>query len=233
MMDLRLPYNLHSCIAIQQYTTIDTTGGAMAKKDPLIRYKAKRDFKVTPEPIATKKVLKSKEPMFVIQKHAARALHYDLRLEIGRVLVSWAVPKGPSTNPKVKHLAIQTEDHPLSYGDFEGNIPQGEYGAGPVMVWDIGVYYNIKEDDDGKLIPMKQCLKDGRIEVFLEGHKIFGGYALVRTGKIIGERSQWLLIKMKDEYTDARRNPTNTQNKSVLTGRTMAEIKKYGKEYDE
>lgn len=199
------------------------------KKNSLKRYKKKRNFKVTPEPIAKKGIWKKvKNPMFVIQKHASRALHYDLRLEIMGVLVSWAVPKGPSTNPKEKRLAIQTEDHPISYGDFEGVIPEGEYGGGVVMVWDIGTYRNLKVSVDGSLIPMSHCLQNGRIEVFLQGSKIYGGYALVRTGSVVGEKSQWLIIKMRDVYADARRNPTSTQTKSVLTGRTMMQIKRDG-----
>ena len=158
-------------------------------------------------------------PQFVIQKHAARSLHYDFRLSIGGVLVSWAIPKGPSTSTKVKRLAVRTDDHSIAYAKFEGVIPNGEYGAGTVMVWDKGTYKNIKKKD-GKLVPMERCLKNGRIEVFLKGEKLEGGYALIR----MVQKGQWLLIKMKDEYARARGNPVRTKTKSVLTGRTMRQI---------
>ncbi len=200
---------------------------AMTKKRTLETYQEKRNFKVTPEPKG--KVTKEKKaPIFVIQKHAATSLHYDVRLEIDGVLVSWAVPKGPSLNPTVKHLAVMTEDHPMEYANFEGVIPEGEYGGGPVMVWDTGTYRNIKEKD-GKLVPMSTCLKNGQVEVFLEGTKLQGAFALIKTH--FGDdrkNNQWLMVKIKDEYASAKKNPVNTQNKSVLTGRTMAQIKKAG-----
>ena len=158
-------------------------------------------------------------PIFVIQKHAARSMHYDFRLSIGGVLVSWAVPKGPSMSTQVKRLAIRTDDHPIAYARFEGVIPKGEYGAGTVMVWDKGTYRNIKKKG-GKKVSMEQCLGNGQIEVWLEGDVLRGGYVLLRMGK----EKQWLLIKMKDEHASARRNPVNTHNKSVLTGRTMRQI---------
>ncbi len=162
-----------------------------------------------------------KEPRFVIHKHDATRLHYDFRLEIGGVLKSWAVPKGPSTNPKEKRLALATPDHALSYIGFEGVIPEGEYGAGTVMVWDIGTYKNIKKKD-GKLVPLEKSYADGQIEVWLEGKKLKGGYALIKT-KGLGE-NKWLLIKMRDEHADARRNPVKSQPKSALTDRTLKQI---------
>lgn len=161
-------------------------------------------------------------PIFVIQKHAARTLHYDFRLSIGGVLVSWAVPKGPSTNTKLRRLAIRTEDHTMAYGRFEGVIPKGEYGAGTVMVWDKGTYRNIKKKE-GKAVPMSRCLKEGRIEVWLKGKKLQGGYAFIRAfGK--REQAQWLLVKMNDEYASAKTNPVKTKTKSVVTDRTMRQI---------
>ena|SRR3990167_6439806 len=188
----------------------------------LKEYAKRRNFKKTKEPEA--KVSKSNDHIFVIQKHAASHLHYDFRLEIDGVLVSWAVPKGPSTNPAEKRLAARTEDHPVEYAKFEGVIPEGEYGGGTVMVWDYGTYENIKKRD-GKLVPMKQCLENGQIEVLLKGHKLQGGYALIKT--MLGIKGDnWLLIKMRDDKADARRNPVSTQNKSALTDRTMQEIKK-------
>lgn len=166
---------------------------------------------------------KPKGPLFVVQKHDARQLHYDFRLEIDGVLKSWAIPKGPSNNPRIKRLAVPTDDHPLGYADFEGVIPEGEYGAGTVMVWDLGTYKNIKRKD-GKIVPMKQCYKNGQIEVFLDGEKLYGGYALIRTIRSKDETPYWLFIKMRDEHTDARHKPLAREQESVLTGRTLKQI---------
>ncbi len=200
----------------------------MRKKDPLKQYHQRRDFTVSPEPKGHKpKKAVRKKPIFVIQKHAATRLHYDFRIEVEGVLKSWALPKGPSTNPRDKRLAIPTDDHPIEYAQFEGVIPEGHYGAGTVMVWDIGTYHNIKKRN-GNIVPMKQCIKDGTIEVFLEGEKLFGAYALILTGKSGDER--WLFIKMRDKYADARRNPVSSQPKSVLTGRTIKQIERAGVE---
>ena len=148
-------------------------------------------------------------------------LHYDFRLEVDGVLESWAVPKGPSTDPREKRLAMPTEDHPLEYRDFEGVIPEGQYGAGAVIVWDAGTYHNLRERTRG--VPMCECLADGQVEVFLHGKKLRGGYALVRTGSG-GGRPRWLLVKMKDEDADARRNPVSTEPQSVKSGRTTEEL---------
>ena len=169
--------------------------------------------------------MSKKDPCFVIQKHDATRLHYDFRLQVGRKLKSWAVPKGPSTNPQEKRLALPTPDHALSYADFEGVIPEGDYGAGTVMVWDTGTYKNIKKKD-GKIVPMSQCLKNGTIEVWLEGEKLKGGYALVKTRlpKDKGKEDKWLLIKMKDEYANKPKNPVENKPKSALTGRTLKQI---------
>lgn len=186
----------------------------------LKEYQDKRDFRRTPEP-SDETTEVSKAPIFVIQKHDASTLHYDFRLEVDGVLKSWAVPKGPSTDPRKKRLAQPTEDHPLSYADFEGVIPEGHYGAGTVLVWDRGPYRNLRaaEDDDGASMP--QALDDGKVEVWLDGAKLQGGYALIR---IDDADDRWLLIKMDDEEADARRNPTSTEPKSVLSGRTLDEI---------
>ncbi len=192
----------------------------------LSAYQKKRDFKKTKEPAGKKKVA-SKRPIFVIQQHAARAMHYDLRLQIGGVLVSWAVPKGPSLNPKTKRLAVMTEDHPMEYAKFEGIIPKGEYGAGPVIVWDRGTYKNLREKDE-KIVSMPTCLREGRIEVFLRGKKLKGAFALIRMKGTVGTKSpksNWLLIKMKDEYADARRNPVSSEPESVKTGKTIKDWK--------
>ncbi|MFQ5906057.1 MAG: DNA polymerase ligase N-terminal domain-containing protein [bacterium] len=163
----------------------------------------------------------SDEPIFVIQKHKARTLHYDFRLQVSGVLKSWAVPRGPSTDPQQKRLAVPTEDHPLDYACFEGVIPEGEYGAGTVLVWDTGTYRNLKEEH-GKKVPMEDSIEAGHVIVWLEGEKLKGGYALIRTRK--GNDQRWLLIKMNDEEADAHRNPVETQPESVLTGRTIEQI---------
>ena len=196
----------------------------MVNKDKLKEYKKKRDFKRTEEPKG-KRGKSSKQPIFVIQKHDASRLHYDFRLEIDGVLKSWAVPKGPSTDPREKRMAVLTEDHPLDYAHFEGVIPEDEYGGGTVMVWDMGQYKNIKEDEEGdKKTSMKDAFDNGHITVHLKGKKIKGGYALIKTKR--GKGDQWLLIKMKDDDADARRNPVSSQPKSALTGRTLIQIQK-------
>src|SRR5438309_4562444 len=139
----------------------------------LEEYRRKRRFDRTPEPSSAKSVPQL-EDTFVVQKHAARRLHYDFRLAIDGVLKSWAVPKGPSLNPADKRLAVQTEDHPLDYGNFEGKIPQGNYGAGTVMVWDRGTYRVIGEADAGKQ------LQRGEIKFELNGEKLRGSFVLVK-----------------------------------------------------
>jgi DNA ligase D-like protein (predicted 3'-phosphoesterase) len=195
-------------------------------RDPLETYREKRDFRKTREPSGKRRRKAGKGrrkagSRFVIQKHAARSLHYDFRLEADGVLKSWAVPKGPSTNPKDKRLAMPTEDHPLDYGGFEGVIPKGEYGAGAVIVWDRGTYRNLTEEKD-RGIPVGEALRKGHLKVWLDGEKIRGGYALTRIGK--GKDLRWLLVKMDDEEADARRNPVSTEPESVLTGRTVEEV---------
>ncbi len=188
-------------------------------------YNEKRDFTITKEPKAGKSKHSEKGNVFVIQKHDATNLHYDFRLEIDGTLKSWSVPKGPSTDPSVKRMAIPTEDHPMEYANFEGTIPQGQYGGGTVMIWDNGTFENIKKTEEGDPISLSEAYKMGSLEFILKGKKLEGGYALVKMkgGKMKGN---WLLIKMDDEFADARRNPTSTQNKSVSTGRTMKQIAK-------
>jgi len=200
----------------------------MDSKDSLKTYRDKRDFQRTTEPSGGKKKT-SNRPIFVIQKHDARQLHYDFRLEVDGVLKSWAVPKGPSTDPRDKRLAVPTEDHPMEYADFEGVIPKGEYGGGTVLIWDTGTYRNLREEKEDDRTSMEQALEQGTVEVWLEGKKLEGGYALIRTGKPDKSgKERWLLIKKKDEKADARRNPTSTEPESVLTGRTMEEIASAG-----
>ena len=190
-----------------------------AKKEPLKEYRAKRSFKRTSEPRDVIRKRKKKNPIFVIQLHDASHLHYDFRLGIDGVLVSWAIPKGPSTNPNEKHLAVMTEDHPMDYADFEGVIPEGNYGAGTVMVWDVGTYENAKEEYG---VSMEKALLDGKIEIVLRGKKLQGTYALIRT-KLHNDKKNWLFFKVKEETkVPAVKNKT----KSALTGRTLAQIKK-------
>ena len=191
------------------------------KEDSLSVYQAKRNFSKTLEPKGKQKK-SSLDPIFVVQEHHASHLHWDFRLEIGGVLVSWAIPKGPSLDPHQKRLAVLTEDHPLEYANFEGIIPEGEYGAGTVMVWDYGTYRNLREKDG---ISMEQSFKDGRITIFLEGKKLNGGFSLVR----FKEEKNWLFIKMNDEYANSKKNITETENKSALTGKTIEQIKKGNK----
>ena len=159
---------------------------------------------------------------FVIQKHDASSLHYDLRLEFGGALASWAVPKGLSTNPGDKRLAIEVEDHSLDHIDFEGVIPEGEYGAGTVLVWDTGTYRNLRAGKGGDNTSMENAREDGLLEVWLEGRKLRGGYALKRIEG--GRRPKWLVIKMDDDQADRRRKPTRTEPDSVLSGRSLAQI---------
>jgi len=183
-------------------------------------YETKRDFSRTPEPRGGRKRA-GKAPRFVIQKHDASTLHYDFRLEVGSVLKSWAVPRGPSTDPADKRLAVPTEDHPLDYADFEGVIPEGQYGGGTVLVWDCGPYENITEKH-GRIVPLAKALADGHALVRLKGEKLTGGYALQRTGK--KENGRWLLVKLDDAAADRRRNPVSTQPDSVLSGRSLQDI---------
>jgi bifunctional non-homologous end joining protein LigD len=183
----------------------------------LAEYNKKRDFSKTKEPKG--KVAKSSQELrFVIQKHAASHLHYDFRLEIGGVLVSWAVPKGPSADSAIKRLAMHVEDHPMDYIDFEGTIPKGQYGGGTVMVWDTGTYVagNAKSNSESEKLVLKM-LKEGNIKVVLNGKKVKGSYHLVHMN---GKDQEWLLMKGKDDYADGKDFGQN----SVLTGRSMDEI---------
>lgn len=178
----------------------------MTQKESMKNYREKRDFSHTPEPTWDMEKSTGKKPIFVIQKHDASRLHYDFRIEVDGVLKSWAVPKGPSTDPKVKRLAVPTEDHPLAYAGFEGTIPEGQYGGGTVMVWDTGTYRNLREEKKGAgHAGMPEAIRDGRIEIWLEGKKLKGGYALIRTGMSGDEK--WLMIKMKDSEAEPDRDP--------------------------
>ncbi|MFZ0052888.1 MAG: DNA polymerase ligase N-terminal domain-containing protein [Desulfobaccales bacterium] len=183
-------------------------------------YQAKRDFRRTPEPSPGGREV-SAQPIFVIQKHGASHLHYDFRLEVDGVLKSWAIPKGPSTDPQEKRLAVPTEDHPLEYAGFEGVIPEGEYGAGTVLVWDTGKFRNITEKK-GVALDLPEALAHGHLKVWLEGRKLKGGYALTRFKT--GKDEAWLLVKTDDQEADASADLLRTRPESVLSGRTLEEI---------
>jgi DNA ligase D-like protein (predicted 3'-phosphoesterase) len=190
----------------------------------LSEYVRKRDFEKTPEPSgASAKRRKKADPIFVIQKHDATRLHYDFRLEIDGVLKSWAIPKGPSTNPGDKRLAVETEDHPMDYADFEGIIPEAEYGGGTVIVWDTGTFRNLKRDARGNEVALSKCYANGQIEVWLEGSKLRGGYALIHAG-MGGAKKNWLCIKMKDEGADVGRDVVTDEPESALSGRTLEDV---------
>jgi bifunctional non-homologous end joining protein LigD len=183
----------------------------MRKTISLDEYRKKRSFSKTPEPRPRRRSSPSHN-LFVVQKHRARALHYDFRLEVDGALKSWAVPKGPSLDPSVKRFAVAVEDHPLDYAAFEGVIPEGEYGGGTVMVWDQGTY----EPEDGD--DPAAALRKGSFRFRLQGKKLRGDFALVRTG---GRR--WLLMKLRDRYA-AKRDVTLAKPRSVKSSRLLAEI---------
>jgi bifunctional non-homologous end joining protein LigD len=192
--------------------------------DRLAEYRRKRDFSRTREPAGGKRK-KAARLAYVIQKHAASRLHYDLRLELDGVMKSWAVPKGPSLDPKVKRLAIHVEDHPIEYNRFEGTIPAGEYGGGTVMIWDYGSYTSAGDEGDPEAT-LRAGYRKGDFKFVLRGKRLKGSWVLVRT-KGRGERSrqqQWLLIKHRDETADPDLDPTEAYQTSARTGRTMDEI---------
>jgi bifunctional non-homologous end joining protein LigD len=183
------------------------------------RYRAKRDFAKTPEPAGEEVAVPAgPEGLYVIQKHRAGHLHYDLRLESGGVLKSWAVPKGPSLDPAEKRLAVEVEDHPLDYATFEGAIPAGEYGAGTVIVWDRGTF---RPQGGASLEAM---LEKGAVKVEIAGEKLRGGFALVRT-RFGGKKTNWLLIKEKDAMARPGADITAEAPRSVLSGRDVDEMR--------
>ena len=178
-------------------------------------YRGKRDFEKTPEPRGRKKAQPANS--FVVQKHQARHLHYDFRLEMDGVLKSWAIPKGPSLDPSDKRLAIQVEDHPVEYRDFEGVIPAGEYGTGVVIIWDFGTYDSPRGEDIG------EGLKEGVIKFHLDGQKLKGGFVLIRTTYQRSTKN-WLLIKEKDKHAREGLNITKEWCNSAYSGKSLEEI---------
>jgi bifunctional non-homologous end joining protein LigD len=189
----------------------------------LKKYREKRNFSSSPEPegkASSPAGKKSRpEPIFVVQKHRATQLHYDFRLEHNGALLSWAVPKGPSLDPSVKRLAMQVEDHPIEYAQFEGTIPKGEYGGGTVMVWDIGTWTPEQPDVDA-------ARKKGDLKFTLHGKKLRGSWVLVRTRGFGGSsKATWLLIKHRDKYASDL-DITTAKPKSAISGRLLADIAK-------
>jgi bifunctional non-homologous end joining protein LigD len=185
----------------------------------LARYREKRDFALTAEPSGSEPVTAKDDGFFVVQKHDASHLHYDFRLALDGVLKSWAVTKGPSLDPHDKRLAVEVEDHPVGYGDFEGIIPKGQYGGGTVMLWDRGRWEPIGDPEEG--------LAQGNLKFELFGERLKGRWVLVRMhGKAADEkRHNWLLIKERDaEAQDGGKPLILTATTSVATGRTMEEI---------
>src|SRR5437016_2938089 len=187
----------------------------------LQKYKKKRDFKKTSEPAGRKKASAGSMPIFVIQKHQASHLHYDFRLEHKGVMLSWAVPKGPSLNPADKRLAMAVEDHPFDYRSFEGTIPAGNYGAGTVMVWDEGTYCareTADREESERLL--REGLRIGHLRFVLDGQKLKGEFSLIRLRK--GGENAWLLVKKRDAWaTDA---DVTEQDRSIASGRNLDEI---------
>ena len=200
-------------------------------EDKLTEYRTKRSESSTSEPSGSHRTSGRKDfggrarrkapPRFVVQRHDATTLHFDFRLEIGGVLVSWAVPKGPSVNPADKRLAHRTEDHPLDYVDYEGRIEEG-YGAGTVIVWDTGPFENLTTRD-GDPVSAEDALAGGHLKVELHGEKLTGAFALTHT-TMAGDEANWMLVKVDDQGADRRRKPTSTQNESVLTELTNADL---------
>ncbi len=187
-----------------------------SKKDKLAEYNSKRDFRKTAEPRGGK-ASGGDEPIFVVQKHDASRLHYDVRLEIDGTLASWAVPKGPSTDTKTKRLAVRTEDHPMEYADFEGVIPEGEYGGGTIMVWDYGT---VTFKNEGK--SPAEWLEEGILEFELHGRKLRGWWVLIHS-KMGGQEKNWLLSKMKGD-DHAASDILSDKPHSAKTGRSLEQI---------
>ncbi len=194
----------------------------------LREYFRKRNFDRTPEPAGRVQPQSSKEALrFVIQKHAARRLHYDLRLELDGVLKCWAIPRGPSSDPNERRLAVAIEDHPLEYASFEGAIPEGEYGAGEVIVWDAGVYSPDQDstfffgDRVGAEERVRRGLAQGSLSIFFWGYKLAGSWSLTRRR---GSETEWFLVKRDDLFGEPSRE-LQTEDRSVLSGRTIEDLR--------
>ncbi|MFE5486129.1 DNA polymerase ligase N-terminal domain-containing protein [Streptomyces sp. NPDC056527] len=195
-------------------------------QDALALYRSRRAFSTTSEPEGGIHPEPSDgDPAFVVQIHDARSMHFDFRLEADGVLKSWAVPKGPSGRPRDKRLASPTEDHPLEYRTFEGVIPEGEYGAGTVIVWDEGTYRNLTTGRDGRDIPLGQALVQGHASFHLNGRKLHGDYALTRIREDReGDREAWLLVKQADRRASSHGAPDPRRARSARTGHTLRQV---------
>jgi bifunctional non-homologous end joining protein LigD len=189
---------------------------------PLAEYRQKRDFRKTAEPSGKPITPRRRLALrFVVQKHAASHLHFDFRLELDGVMKSWAVPKGPSYDPGARRLAMEVEDHPLEYNTFEGTIPEGQYGAGTVMLWDRGTY---KPEGGGGEEALREGYARGDLKVVLHGKRLRGAWVLVRMRRDDGGRAQWLLIKHRDETADPGYDVVADVTTSVASGKTMQAI---------
>src|ERR1700709_1555020 len=202
----------------KQSSTAFVPAGGPVMPQTLSTYRAKRDFSKTGEPSGDHEVPQSQRLRFVVQKHDATRLHYDFRLELDGVFKSWAVTRGPSLDPSDKRLAVEVEDHPLDYGDFEGTIPKGQYGGGTVQLWDRG-YWTSDDPEKG--------FKKGDLKFNLEGEKLHGSWVLVRMrwDRNGGKRTNWLLIKHRDEFAkEGNANKILDADESVASGRSMDQI---------
>jgi DNA ligase D-like protein (predicted 3'-phosphoesterase) len=196
----------------------------MGENDALHAYRSKRDLGRSGEPSGGRR-RRGRRPGFVVQKHSARSLHYDFRLEADGVLKSWAVPKGPSADPAVKRLAVPTEDHPLDYENFEGLIPRGDYGAGAVIVWDTGTYDNRTKDSSGTTVPVAEAIQRGHVTFDLHGTKLRGGYSLTRIPGRRDERGPvWLLVKKADKFAEPGSDPELDEPESVKSGKDIEQV---------
>lgn len=197
----------------------------MSRRDTLKEYRGKRRFDRTDEPRGDSPAVGGAEPVFVVQIHDASTLHFDFRLEVDGVLKSWSVPKGPSTDPEVRRLAVPTEDHPMEYREFEGVIAEGEYGAGTVIVWDEGTYRPLTHDRRNRPLPFAEALEKGHVSFRLHGSKLRGGYSLTRfRGADGSERESWLLVKRDDGRAGGRDAPDPHRARSARTGRTLRQV---------
>src|SRR5689334_5143852 len=215
-----MPWKARSTRTAEGGTALTTRRSLSVATRKLARYRAKRDFEKTAEPSGSRRVAPSQALRFVIQKHDARRLHYDLRLELGGVFKSWAVTKGPSPDPRDKRLAVEVEDHPLDYGDFEGTIPQGQYGGGTVQLWDRGLW--APEGDTSA----EEQLRKGELKFVMEGERMHGSWVLVRMkgDRYGGKRNNWLLIKHRDvAAVEGKTDALLAEDRSVAAGRKMAD----------
>ncbi|HUZ44985.1 MAG TPA: DNA polymerase ligase N-terminal domain-containing protein [Acidimicrobiales bacterium] len=200
-------------------------------------YRRKRDFEVTSEPAGATDDTPAptggipvelpegiETGAFVIQQHDATRMHFDVRIEVGGVLRSWAVPKGPSYDPAVKRLAVPTEDHPLEYQHYEGVIPKGSYGGGPSLLWDRGSFVNISHDGRGRVVPLARALDKGHVSVWFRGQKLEGGWAFTRIEDRRSGGVTWLMVKRVDATADPERDVVTEMPRSVLSGLTVDEL---------